>query len=52
MKVLNGQELAGFIKERQAHEVRSLLENGTTPTLLIIRNSDSPVSDKYVNLKK
>lgn len=52
MKVLNGQELAGFIKERQAHEVRSLLENGTTPTLLIIRNSDNPVIDKYVNLKK
>lgn len=48
MKTLNGKELAGFIKERQAHEVRSL---NKTPTLLIIRDSDNPVIVKYVNLK-
>ena len=48
MKILNGEELAGFIKERQAHEVRSL---NKTPTLLIIRDSDNPVITKYVNLK-
>lgn len=49
MKILNGKELAGFIKERQASEVRSLKKR---PTLLIIRDSDNPVITKYVNLKK
>lgn len=48
MKSLNGKELAGFIKERQAHQVRSL---PVKPTLLIIRDSDNPVIEKYVNLK-
>lgn len=48
MKILNGKELAGFIKERQAHEVKSL---NKAPTLLIIRDSDNPVITKYVNLK-
>lgn len=48
MKILNGSELAGFIKERQAHEVRSLK---STPKLLILRDSDNPVILKYVNLK-
>ncbi len=49
MKLLNGSELAGFIKERQAHQVRSLK---TKPHLLIIRDSDNPVILKYVGLKK
>lgn len=49
MKELNGRELAGFIKERQAHQVRAL---SAKPTLLIIRDSDNPVITKYVNLKK
>ena len=40
MKILNGSELAGFIKERQAHQVRSLK---TKPHLLIIRDNDNPV---------
>ncbi len=48
MKILNGSELAGFIKERQAHEVRSLRKH---PTLLIIRDNDNPVIEKYVHLK-
>ena len=48
MKLLNGSELAGFIKERQAHQVRSLKKS---PKLLIIRDSDNPVIMKYVNLK-
>lgn len=48
MKILNGRELAGFIKERQAHQVASLKSK---PTLLIIRDSDNPVITKYVNLK-
>lgn len=46
MKELNGRELAGFIKERQAHIARS-----KHATLLIIRDSDNPVITKYVNLK-
>lgn len=48
MKILNGSELAGFIKERQAHEVRGLK---STPKLLILRDSDNPVIQKYVQLK-
>lgn len=48
MKILNGRELAGFIKERQAHQVRGFK---TPPHLLIIRDSDNPVIEKYVNLK-
>ena len=48
MKILNGSELAGFIKERQAHEIRSLK---SAPKLSILRDSDNPVIEKYVNLK-
>ncbi|MBQ2660584.1 bifunctional 5,10-methylenetetrahydrofolate dehydrogenase/5,10-methenyltetrahydrofolate cyclohydrolase [Candidatus Saccharibacteria bacterium] len=47
-KSLDGRELAGFIKERQAHQISSLT---TKPHLLIIRDSDNPVITKYVNLK-
>ncbi|MBR6964697.1 bifunctional 5,10-methylenetetrahydrofolate dehydrogenase/5,10-methenyltetrahydrofolate cyclohydrolase [Candidatus Saccharibacteria bacterium] len=49
MKVLNGSELAGFIKERQFLTVRGMAKK---PKLLIIRDSDNPVILKYVNLKK
>lgn len=49
MKILNGKELADFIKERQFIEVRSMRKK---PNLLIIRDSDNPVITKYVNLKK
>lgn len=48
MKLLNGRELAGFIKERQARQVRAMSKK---PKLLIIRDSDNPVIMKYVNLK-
>ena len=48
MKILDGSELAGFIKERQARQVKSLAKK---PYLLIIRDSDNPVIMKYVNLK-
>ena len=51
MKSLNGSELAGYIKERQAHQVRSLHARGLHPKLLIIRDSDNPVIMKYVGLK-
>lgn len=49
MKILSGRELAGFIKERQAHQVASLEK---PPKLLILRDNDDPVIQKYVNLKK
>lgn len=52
MKELNGRELAGFIKERQAGQVRSLRARKIFPKLLIIRDSDNPVIVKYVELKK
>jgi len=48
MKNLNGKELAGFIKERQARQVSAM---SSPPKLLIIRDSDNPVIVKYVNLK-
>ncbi|MBQ3468368.1 bifunctional 5,10-methylenetetrahydrofolate dehydrogenase/5,10-methenyltetrahydrofolate cyclohydrolase [Candidatus Saccharibacteria bacterium] len=51
MKILNGKELSGFIKERQAKEVRSLQAQGLLPKLVIIRDSENPVISKYVNLK-
>lgn len=49
MKLLNGRELAGFIKERQARQVSAM---PIKPKLLILRDSDNPVITKYVNLKK
>ncbi|MBR3157161.1 bifunctional 5,10-methylenetetrahydrofolate dehydrogenase/5,10-methenyltetrahydrofolate cyclohydrolase [Candidatus Saccharibacteria bacterium] len=49
MKILSGRELAGFIKERQAHQVASLEKK---PKLLILRDNNDPVIQKYVNLKK
>lgn len=52
MKSLSGAELAGYMKENQAHHVQSLRGRGTTPRLVIIRNNDSPVIEKYVSLKK
>ena len=51
-KVLDGRELAGFIKERQAHVVRGMRSRKIFPKLVIIRDSDNPVIVKYVNLKK
>ena len=48
MKILNGKELASFIKARQARQVAGMQ---TPPKLLIIRDSDNPVITKYVNLK-
>ncbi len=53
MKILNGRELAGFIKERQAKVVRSLHQaHGLTPKLAIIQCIDDPVIDTYVRMKK
>ena len=49
MKILNGKELAGFIKERQAHQVKLLNKQ---PKLLIVHDNNSPVIEKYIELKK
>ena len=52
-KYLNGAELAGFIKERQAHQVRGLRQaHGIMPKLAIIVTVDNPVIDVYVRLKR
>lgn len=52
MKVLNGAELASYIQERQAKQVRALRQAWLVlPKLAIIRTSDSPVIDVYVRLK-
>lgn len=49
---LNGRELVGFIKERQAHQVRGLRQHfKVVPKLAIITTIDSPVIDLYVRLK-
>lgn len=53
MKSLNGAELAGFIKERQAKQVRSLRQaHGIEPRLAIIRTNPDPVVDSYMRLKQ
>lgn len=53
MKLLNGSELAGFIKERQAKAVRGLIQaHGVTPHLAIVRANPDPVVDTYMKLKR
>lgn len=53
MKSLNGSELAGFIKERQAKAVRGLRQShGIAPKLAIVQVKDDPVIDTYVKLKR
>ena len=52
MKILNGQELAGYIAERQTHQVRALIQaHDITPKLAIIVTVDNPVIDVYMRLK-
>lgn len=53
MKLLNGRELAGYIKERQAKQVRALIQaHHVTPKLVILKLVDNPVIDTYVRLKQ
>lgn len=53
MKLLNGRELAGFIKERQAKAVRNLRqEHKIVPKLAIVVTIEHPVIDVYMRLKK
>lgn len=54
MRLLNGKELAGFIKERQAKQVRSLKQaQGIYPKLAIVVTAvNNPVIDVYMRLKQ
>lgn len=52
MKILNGAEIAAYMKENQAHQVRSLRAHGVRPKLVILRDSNNPVITKYVQLKQ
>ena len=52
MKLLDGKELAGFIKERQAKAVRRLNAQKISPKLAIVQVKDDPVINTYVRLKK
>lgn len=52
VKLLNGKELAAYIKQRQLQQVRSLVGAGITPKLAIIQAKDDPVINTYVRLKK
>lgn len=52
MKLLNGRELAGYIKERQAHDVRALRQtHKIQPKLAIVVTVDNPVIDVYMRMK-
>jgi methylenetetrahydrofolate dehydrogenase (NADP+)/methenyltetrahydrofolate cyclohydrolase len=53
MRLLNGSDLAGYIKERQAAQVRALKQaHGIDPKLVIVVTSDNPVISVYVRLKR
>lgn len=53
MKILDGSSLAGYIKERQASQVRGLKQaKSIHPKLAIIRTNPDPVVDSYMKLKQ
>lgn len=53
MKLLSGLELAEYIKERQAKQVRALRQaHHIVPKLAIVQTDDNPVINSYVSLKK
>ena len=53
MKELNGAELAGFIKERQAKQVRALRQAWhINPCLAIVTDVENPVIETYMRLKQ
>lgn len=51
-KLLNGSELAGYIKERHAQQVRALAAQKIFPKLAIVQVKDDPAINTYVRLKK
>lgn len=53
MKLLNGKELAGYIEERQAQQVRALRQAGhIAPKLAIVVTIDHPVINVYMRMKR
>lgn len=53
MKLLSGLELAGYIKQRQAHEVRSLRQSRRVqPKLAIVVTVEHPAIELYMRLKQ
>lgn len=53
MKLLDGAELAAYIKERQARQVRNLRqEHSIAPKLAIVQTSDDEVINTYVRMKQ
>lgn len=53
MRLLNGSELAGFIKQRHASQVQNLKQTyGVIPKLAILQCIDDDVINTYVRLKK
>ncbi|HSH56086.1 MAG TPA: bifunctional 5,10-methylenetetrahydrofolate dehydrogenase/5,10-methenyltetrahydrofolate cyclohydrolase [Candidatus Limnocylindrales bacterium] len=52
MKLLNGKELADYIKERQARQVRALRQaHDIVPKLAIVVTVENPVIDVYMRMK-
>ena len=52
MKYLDGKELQGYIKARQAHDVKALRSRKIFPKLVIFYDNDSLVIAKYMSLKQ
>ena len=53
MRELNGSELAGFIKERQAKQMRALRQAWhINPRLAIVTDVENPVIETYMRLKQ
>ena len=53
MRYLNGRELRDFIKERQAHQVRGLIQHfRVQPRLAIVQTRHDVVTNVYTKLKK
>ncbi len=53
VKLLDGTELADYIMERQAKQVRNLRQSwNTAPKLAIVQTVDDPVIDTYVRMKQ
>lgn len=52
MKILNGLELSGYIKERQLKQSRALRQSWrVVPRLAIVYTGDNPVINTYMRLK-
>lgn len=52
MRELNGAEVADYMKLNQQHKAAALKTQGIRPKLVILRDSDNPVIEKYVSLKR